>query len=176
MIQNRIKEIREYFGLTQAQFALRIKTSAGFVSLAETGRKNVSKEIIKRICTVFSVNESWLVNGEGEMTDAAPVDRKNIGQRISQIRKGKKLKQDEFAVAIGYSKQHISYIETGRLNPSNELIQKISSVFGVNIDWLMTGKGEQYSDCVDQLDEELIAWINNHPEVVRELRVRSKLE
>ena len=79
------------------------------------------------------------------MTEKAPVDKESMGVRLKSVRKDKKLTQTQFASAIGYSKLQICFIETGRNNTSNELIHKVVSVFGVNLEWLLTGEGEMYS-------------------------------
>ena len=79
LLKDRIKQVREHFGLSQVHFAPQINKSPGFISLVETGRSNVSDETIETICSRFSINEAWLRNGEGKMTDDAPVDMKNIG-------------------------------------------------------------------------------------------------
>lgn len=78
LLQDRIKQIREHFGLSQAHFAQKINKSPGFISLVETGRSNVSNNTIKSICAAFSINESWLRNGEGQMTSQAAVDMENV--------------------------------------------------------------------------------------------------
>ena len=83
---------------------------------------------------------------------------------------------EKFASAIGYSKQLISFIESGKIYPSDELTRMVSKAFGVNMEWLMTGKGEMYGNTEEKLDEKLIDWLNNHPEVIRELRRRSGLD
>ena len=175
-IQNRIKQIREYFRLFQEQFAQRINRSYALISLIETGRKKVSEETAERICSEFSVNKEWLLNGEGDMTASDPIDRENMKYRIRQIRKNLKLSQEEFGSAVGFCKQRISYIENGRVFPSLELINNVSFTFGINKEWLMTGKGEMYLNEADKVDEKLIDWLNNHPEVIRELRRRSGLD
>ena len=102
-MKDRIKQIREHFGLSQAHFAQRIHKSPGFISLVETGRSYVSDDTIKSICSAFSVNEAWLRNGEGEMTGEAPVDMKNIGTRVKHLRMDLKLTQEQFATATGYT-------------------------------------------------------------------------
>ena len=175
-IQNRVKKVREHFGLTQAQFALRINKTSGLISLIETYRCNVSEDTIKRICNVFSVSEEWLRTGIGDMTQMVPVDKENIRTRIKKIRKENNLSMEKFASAIGYSKQLISFIESGKIYPSDELTRMVSKAFGVNMEWLMTGKGEMYGNTEEKLDEKLIDWLNNHPEVIRELRRRSGLD
>ena len=175
LLQDRIKQIREHFGLSQAHFAQKINKSPGFISLVETGRSNVSDDTIKSICSAFSINESWLRNGEGEMTSQAAVDRENVGTRVKQLRKDLKLTQEQFAAATGYTNIQIHLVESGKVKPSDKFLQKIGAVFGVSQEWLLTGVGARESR-VDQVDDTLIAWLNEHPEIIRELRMRSGLD
>ena len=172
-MKDRIKKIREHFGLTQAQFAQRINKSYALISLVETGKKNFSGKTLEKICSTFSVNESWLRTGEGTMTDSFPVDKENIKVRIKQVRKEKNLGMEKFASSVGCSKQLISFIESGKISPSNLLISNISSAFNVNRDWLLTGVGEMHGNQEKELDDELIIWLKKHPEVIRELKLRS---
>ena len=175
-INNRVKQVREHFGLSQAQFVLRIGRTSGLISLIETNRCNVSEDTSKSICSVFSVNEEWLLTGQGEMTEVLPVDKENIRNRIRQVRKEKGLSMNKFGCEMGYTKQLISLIESGRANPTDEFMQKVSLTFGVNLEWIKTGKGEVYGDTKERVDKKLIDWLNHHPEVIRELRRRSGLE
>lgn len=175
-MKDRIREIREHYGLYQAQFAQRINKSPGFISLVETGRSNLSRAVVERICAIYGVDEAWLVDGKGEMTDKAPVDMENIGVRLKAVRKDKKMTQMQFSSAIGYSKLQICFIDIGMNNTSDELIHKVVSVFEVNLEWHLTGKGEMYSSAPEKLDDELARWLNEHPEMIRELRRRSELE
>lgn len=55
------------------------------------------------------------------------IDYKQIGQRIREIRKHKKLSQQELSNLTGYSMVHISHVETGSTKASIEAIIKISS-------------------------------------------------
>ena len=54
--------------------------------------------------------------------------------RIEEIRKGRGIRQEEFAKALGVSRQTISSLETGRYNPSIFLAHKIALYFGMNIE------------------------------------------
>lgn len=147
------------------------------ISLIETNRCNVSEETAKSICFVFSVNEEWLFTGQGEMTEKIhPVDKENIRNRIRQVRKGKGLSMNKFGCEMGYTKQLISLIESSRANPTDEFMQKVSLTFGVNLEWIKTGKGEVYGDNKERVDKKLINWLNHYPEIIRELRRRSGFE
>ena len=54
--------------------------------------------------------------------------------RIEEIRKGRGIRQEEFAKALGVSRQTISSLETGRYNPSIFLAHKIARFFGMTIE------------------------------------------
>ena len=54
--------------------------------------------------------------------------------RIEEIRKERSILQDEFAKALGVSRQTISSLENGRYNPSILLAHKIAIYFGMTIE------------------------------------------
>ena len=54
--------------------------------------------------------------------------------RIEEIRKSKGIRQEDFAKALGVSRQTISSLETGRYNPSLQLAHKIAVYFGLTIE------------------------------------------
>lgn len=66
-IKNRIKAIRKHFGLTQQEFADRLKISRNNIASYETGKSNLGDAIVSLICREFNVSEYWLRTGEGEM-------------------------------------------------------------------------------------------------------------
>ena len=54
--------------------------------------------------------------------------------RIEEIRKERGIRQEEFAKALGDSRQTISSLETGRYNPSINLAYKIAKYFDMTIE------------------------------------------
>ena len=54
--------------------------------------------------------------------------------RIEEIRKDRGIRQEEFAKALGVSRQTISSLETGRYNPSINLAYKIAKYFDMTIE------------------------------------------
>lgn len=54
--------------------------------------------------------------------------------RVEEIRKARGIRQEEFAKAMGVSRQTISSLETGRYNPSINLAYKIAKYFGMIIE------------------------------------------
>lgn len=77
-MKDRIREVREHFGLSMEKFGSRIGIGKASISLLESGKNNPSVQTIALICREFGVNEQWLRTGEGEMfeqTRASVLDR-----------------------------------------------------------------------------------------------------
>ena len=54
--------------------------------------------------------------------------------KIEAIRKEREIRQEDFAKAMGVSRQTISSLENGRYNPSILLAHKIAKYFGMTIE------------------------------------------
>jgi putative transcriptional regulator len=57
-----------------------------------------------------------------------------LKNKIEAIRKEQGILQEEFAKAMGVSRQTISSLENGRYNPSIGLAHKIAKFFGMTIE------------------------------------------
>lgn len=66
-MKERIREVREHFGLSMEKFGARIGIGKTSISLLESGKNNPSVQTVALICREFGVNEHWLRTGEGEM-------------------------------------------------------------------------------------------------------------
>ncbi|MFQ6860121.1 MAG: helix-turn-helix domain-containing protein [Beduini sp.] len=66
-IGQRIKEIRDYYDLTQQQFADELGLKRNSVANYETGRNSPMDVIILSICRTWNISEDWLRSGEGKM-------------------------------------------------------------------------------------------------------------
>lgn len=141
-MKERIRQLRKYFELSQAEFAKRINKTPGFISLLETGRSGVSAGTVKLITEAFGVNPEWLKTGEGEMLlQTIPAgDRENVGKRINKVRTDLGMSISQFAELVPCSKSHIINIENGNVVPSEEFLKRVANTFFVSYDWLLTGK------------------------------------
>lgn len=86
-MNNRIKEIRSHFGLTQQKFADRIKVKRNTVATYEMGKSAPSDSAIALICKEFNVNEEWLRYGKGEPYIEKSKDVE-IGEMLADIIRG----------------------------------------------------------------------------------------
>ena len=66
-MDEQIKQLRKSLGMSQEKFAIEIGLTKNFISLVETGQRNLSTQSIKLICRLFDVNKEWLETGKGEM-------------------------------------------------------------------------------------------------------------
>ena len=57
-----------------------------------------------------------------------------MNNKIEAIRKERGIRQEEFAKAMGVSRQTISSLENGRYNPSIGLAHRIAKYFGMAIE------------------------------------------
>ena len=83
-LNERIKEIRKYYNLTQQEFADKIKVKRNTVATYEMGRSIPSDAAIALICQVFHISEFWLRTGNGEMLLPITKDEK-ISEMLSDI-------------------------------------------------------------------------------------------
>lgn len=66
-VNERIKEIRKYLGLSMEKFGVRLGVTKMTISRIEGGVNNVTDQMFLSICREFNVNPEWLKNGTGEM-------------------------------------------------------------------------------------------------------------
>lgn len=53
--------------------------------------------------------------------------------------------RDEFAARLGVSKNTLASYERGETEPTASVLATYSSTLGININWLVTGKGEMFA-------------------------------
>lgn len=66
-MNERIKELRKFFGINQTEFGNMIGVKQGSIASYESGARTPLNSVILSICREFNVNEKWLRTGEGEM-------------------------------------------------------------------------------------------------------------
>ena len=69
---------------------------------------------------------------------------KKISERIKKIRKTLQLPQETFAKILGVNQRTISNWENGRNEPPLAILEVITQKWGINGNWLLTGKGEMF--------------------------------
>ena len=62
---------------------------------------------------------------------------KNVGQRIREARKRKRLSQNELAEMAQISPSHMSDIENGKTSLSLDIFMRLTEALQVSADWLL---------------------------------------
>jgi hypothetical protein len=71
------------------------------------------------------------------------IDKQGVATRINEIQDKLKINSRSFAISIGMDPSQMSKIEKGALGISAAYASKINEVYGVNVSWILTGKGEK---------------------------------
>lgn len=81
-----------------------------------------------------------------------------LGDRLKKARKEKQLTQSILAKMLKTSVSYISEIESNKKSPGSETLVSLKNNLKVNIDWLLTGRGQMYdySAKEDECEFELI--------------------
>lgn len=69
-----------------------------------------------------------------------------LNQKIRELRQLKSISQVELANALGVTKQSVSNWENDNIQPSIEMLIKLSKFFGVSTDYLL---GIEKGECID---------------------------
>ena len=73
-VNERIKQVRLIFNISQREFTKKIFISQSSYGEIETGVRNVNERIIQLICSKYNVNIEWLKYGNGKMFDEEKPD------------------------------------------------------------------------------------------------------
>ncbi len=76
--------------------------------------------------------------------------KESISSRLKTIRKLLKLNQDIVSQKLQITKQTLSRYENGTRFPDSLFLQKFGSLFKVNANWLLYGKGDMFLENVGE--------------------------
>lgn len=105
---------------------------------------------------------------------------KEIGTRIRESRKAKKLSQNELSEIVQVSPSYMSDIENGKVNISLEVFMRLTEALQVSADWLLRTDVPQVahiqsgelsdilSDCSAQETQALIKMLRSMKATIRE--------
>ena len=66
-MNERVKLLRKTLKLSGEKFGEKLGVQRNAISQIETGKNNLSEQMLLAICREYNVNEKWLRTGEGEM-------------------------------------------------------------------------------------------------------------
>lgn len=71
-MHERLREVRKTLDLSQSEFAKHLGMTQTSLSMMECGNSVITDKTVKLVCSAFSVNESWLRCGTGDMWEDSP--------------------------------------------------------------------------------------------------------
>ena len=74
-----------------------------------------------------------------------------LGEKIKQLRKNRKLRQDDLAIALELSRGQISNLEKGRRNLSLKQLEKLCVYFQIDMSYFLMSKTTD--SCIDLIDK-----------------------
>ena len=92
----------------------------------------------------------------------------NFSERFSLLIKESGITQLEIARKIGVSQAAINFYKNGKNMPGGEELYKISKLFGVSIDWLITGIESLAEDSATQMWRDRALLAESKLEIARE--------
>lgn len=96
-----------------------------------------------------------------------------LGNRLRQLRKQRKLTQEEVARKIGVARTTYAMYEQNSREPDNKTIQKLADYFQVSIDYLLgretEGEDRQYGMFLREIKEKYPGVDINDPDIRRKL-------
>ena len=66
-MNDRVKQLRTTLGLTQDEFGKALGVTRSAISYIESGRSNLTDQMLFMICATFNVRKEWLKYGTGEV-------------------------------------------------------------------------------------------------------------
>ena len=94
-------------------------------------------------------------------------------ERLKELRKQKKLSQDDLGKVINVSGRTISYFEAGERTPAPEILSQLADIFDVSIDYLIgrtnlsSNDEEQILPLLKDLPEQAINEVKDHINYIR---------
>lgn len=68
-----------------------------------------------------------------------------IAENLVKVRKTTLLAQSDFALKLGISPRAYINYERGERKPPYEMLNQLYEIYNVNLNWLITGKGEMFN-------------------------------
>lgn len=139
---DRLKQARKDSKLTQVTLAALLGVTRQTVNNYESGLREPGLKLLLKIAQVLHVSTDWLlgndsvaglISAEGARFKQASI----FSQRMQDVRRKKKLTQQQLAEELGLPAATCQKLEKGQLLPDIVLIEHIAEYFHVSIDWFL---------------------------------------
>lgn len=137
----RLVILRKACGKSQRALGKNIGVSQVTICNWESGRKRPRPEKLAVLADALNVSVSALTQGAGDITDSSHLlDATSFGERLSTLRKLRRLSLVDLGARIGVSHVAVWKWENGSSYPSPQRIKSIADQLHVSVSFLKRGK------------------------------------
>lgn len=134
-----IKRVRESYELTQREMAKILKISKSSYNYFETGEYIIPLKHLNNFCNIFHVSMDYicgLTDKNIKVKNKYSLNKKDIGNKLKEIRKNSNLTQKEIAKIINTSQSNISTYENGNTLILTAFLYNYAKHFNVSMDYI----------------------------------------
>lgn len=149
----KLRAVREHYHFPQKVFAQMLDLDHSSLSNLESGRRLPSLALAVRIAVHLGISVDYLLRDNIPVDASVSAEKvlavreqrstygfETLGERIRRLRLASGLLQADFARSLGLaSHSHVSYLESGRKEPSIKLLIQIADYFEMSVDDLIRG-------------------------------------
>ena len=99
------------------------------------------------------------------------MDQEKIGKFIANLRKEKKMTQEELAERLGVTNKSISRWENGKTMPDLSLLKKLTEILGITINELLSGEKLTKEEYQEKLEENIVNTIDYSHKRINHLKI-----
>ena len=164
--RERLVQMREELGLTQAALARKLGVNSSYISHLETGRIPVTERFAERIEGRIGIGRFWILYGDStqkeypltremleylrsddrlrrqiwermEAGNAKHENEQKPGSRIQTRRREMGVTQQQLADRVHVTQASLSRIESGMVKPSRKTLDALSEALDVTREWIL---------------------------------------
>jgi transcriptional regulator with XRE-family HTH domain len=155
MLGSRLRKARERANLMQKDAAHKVGISNVTLSQYEKGIRNPDPHLLAKLADLYDVSADWLLGRTDDPNSNIVKGEKTyetLAQRLTDLRKKLNLTQEDMAHKLGINRDIYANYESGRREPSYEVLKKIAEYFNVSTDYLLGVADDPVGDVADTED------------------------
>lgn len=139
----RLKELREFKGITQEEIASYLNISRSTYAGYETGKDMIPLEKLNMVANYFHTSLDYIIGespSRDKILEVQSINKKNISKTIKKIRKEKHLTQKELANSLKTSQSNIHKYEKEKALITTYYALEFSKQYHYSLDKLVGRK------------------------------------
>lgn len=144
MFSKQLKVARKNKKLTQEELAILVNTTKATISNYENEYSEPSIEMLLKLSEKLGVSIDFLCGKVVSTTNKS--SNVSYGERLKYLRNERDMTQEEISEQLNISRSTYARYETSDTQPDFETLIKLSSIFNVTIDYIVSGGSHSNED------------------------------